>query len=211
MAEAGAAAGAIVVTTLLEVLIFLGDKETMEYGGRKHIKAADLLREIARRRAANPAWNNKAAIGHCVRSFRNYVAVWWEETILSDNGPMRVKAIVTSWKEFEVVFRLVWKIKSTMMSVAWMDKNRQKSNESIAAFVTRVQNAVATTTREALTNTANDIKEEYTPMWADRREKRIAAQAIIDGGRVNQMTAVEKATLLKAYREFGQESQQAMR
>jgi hypothetical protein len=62
--------GAIVSTTLLEVLIFSGDKETREYDGRKHIGAADLLREMARRKAANPAWNNEATIGHCVRSFR---------------------------------------------------------------------------------------------------------------------------------------------
>jgi hypothetical protein len=69
--------GAIISTTLLEVLIFSGDKETREYDGRKHIGAADLLREMARRKAANPAWNDEAAIGHWVRSFRNNVAVWW--------------------------------------------------------------------------------------------------------------------------------------
>jgi hypothetical protein len=62
---------AIVSTTLLDVLIFSGDKDTREYDGRKHIGAAYLLREMARRTAANPAWNDKAAIRHCVRSFRN--------------------------------------------------------------------------------------------------------------------------------------------
>jgi hypothetical protein len=55
-----AEAGAIVSTTLLEVLIFSGDKETREHDGRKHIGAADLLREMARRKAANPAWNDEA-------------------------------------------------------------------------------------------------------------------------------------------------------
>jgi hypothetical protein len=65
MAKAGAAAGAIVFTTLLEVLIFLGDKETTEYAGRKHIKAADLLTEMARKRAEHSTWNNKAAIEQC--------------------------------------------------------------------------------------------------------------------------------------------------
>jgi hypothetical protein len=68
--------GAIVSRTLLEVLIFLGDKEMREYDGRKHIRSPDLLREMARRKAANPAWNNEAAIGHCVRSYRNDIAVW---------------------------------------------------------------------------------------------------------------------------------------
>jgi hypothetical protein len=68
--------GEIVSTTLLEVLIFSGDKETREYDGRKHIRAADLLRKMARRKAANPAWNDKAAIGHCVRSFMNDVTLW---------------------------------------------------------------------------------------------------------------------------------------
>jgi hypothetical protein len=66
-----AAAGAIVSTTIVKVLIFSGDKETKEYEGRKHIGAADLLREMARRRAANPAWNDKAAIGHCVATERH--------------------------------------------------------------------------------------------------------------------------------------------
>jgi hypothetical protein len=55
--------GVIVSTTRLEVLIFSGDKETREYDGSKHIGAADLLREMARSKAANPAWNDKAAIG----------------------------------------------------------------------------------------------------------------------------------------------------
>jgi hypothetical protein len=77
-----AAAGAIVSTTILKVLIFSGDKETKEYEGRKHIGAADILREMARRRAANPAWNDAAAIGHCVKNFRNNVAVWWEEVVV---------------------------------------------------------------------------------------------------------------------------------
>jgi hypothetical protein len=145
-------------------LIFSGDKETKEYEGRKHIGAADLLIEMARRRAANPAWNNKAAIGHCVRSFRNDVAVWWEEAIPSDNSPKRLKAITTSCEEFEIAFRRAWKIKATMTSVSWMENNRQKPNESITAFVTRVQNAVAMTSREALTPVANNVKEEDTPL-----------------------------------------------
>jgi hypothetical protein len=109
-----AEAGAIVSTTLLEVLIFSGDKETKEYDGRKHIGAADLLREMARRKAANPAWNDKAAIGHCVRSFRNNVAVWWEEAIPSDNSPKRLRALTTNWKEFEIALGHTWKIKATM-------------------------------------------------------------------------------------------------
>jgi hypothetical protein len=71
--------------------------------------------------------------------------------------------IRTNWKEFELVFRRAWKIKATMPSVSWMENNCQKLNESIAAFVTRVQNAVATTSREALTNKANNIKDKEEP------------------------------------------------
>jgi hypothetical protein len=140
----------------------LGDKETREYDGRKHIGAADLLREMSRRKAANPAWNDEAAIGHCVRSFRNNVADWWEEAVLSDNSPKMLKEIKTNWKEFEIIFRRAWKIKATMTSVAcaWIENNHQKLNESISAFVTCVQNAVVTTSREALTNKANGVKEK---------------------------------------------------
>jgi hypothetical protein len=112
--------GAIVSTTLLKDLVFSGDKETKEYDGRKHIGAADLLRDMARRKAANPAWNEEAAIGHCVKSFRNDVAVWWEEAIPSDNSPKRLKALTTNWKEFKIAFRPAWKIKARMTSVSWM-------------------------------------------------------------------------------------------
>jgi hypothetical protein len=120
---------------------------------------------MARRKAANPAWNNEASIGHCVRSFRNNVAVWWEEAVPSDNSPKMLKMITTHWKEFEIVFRRAWKINATMTSVSWMENNRQKLNESIAAFVTGVQNAVATTSREALTSKANNVKDKDEPKW----------------------------------------------
>jgi hypothetical protein len=204
--------GAIVSTTLLEVLIFSGDKETREYDGRKHIGAADLLREMARRKAANPAWNNEATIGHCVRSFRNDVAVWREEAVRSDNSPKMLKEITANWKEFEIIFRRAWKIKATMTSVAWMENNRQKANESITAFVTRVQNAVATTSREALTNKANNIKEKDEPKWNDHTEKYLAAQAVYDARAVaTPWTPAEKEAIDARNREFGQEQQEAAR
>jgi hypothetical protein len=78
MAEAEAPAGVITNTTILEVLVFSGDKETTEYGvKKKYIGAAFLLREMVSSRAANPNWKDEAALGHCVRSFSNNVAVWW--------------------------------------------------------------------------------------------------------------------------------------
>jgi hypothetical protein len=115
---------------------------------------------MARRKAANPPWNNKDAIGHCIRSFRN--------------SPKRLKALTTNWKEFEIAFRRILKIKATMMSVSWLENNRQKPNESITAFVTRIQNAVATTSREAITNKANDVKEEDKTK-VDRPHRKISS------------------------------------
>jgi FtsZ-binding cell division protein ZapB len=90
-----------------------------------------------------------------------------------------LNVITTNWKEFKIVFKRAWKIKATMTSVSWMENNRQKPNESIAAFVTRVQNAVATTSREALTNNANNVKEKE-PKWTDHTKKYLAAQAVYD-------------------------------
>jgi hypothetical protein len=83
---------------------------------------------MARRKAANPTWNNEAAIEHCVRSFRNDVAVWWEEAIPSDNSLKRLKELTTNCKEFEIAFRRAWKIKVTMTSVSWMENNLQNPN-----------------------------------------------------------------------------------
>jgi hypothetical protein len=56
---------------------------------------------MARRKAANPAWKDKAAIGHCVRSFRNDVAVWCEEAIPSDNSPKMLKVIRRAGKSLK--------------------------------------------------------------------------------------------------------------
>jgi hypothetical protein len=92
-----AKAGAIVSTTLLEVIIFSRDKDTKEYDGRKHIGAADLLRKMARRKAANSAWSD-----------RPY-------------HQKRLKFITTNWKEFEIVFRRAWKIKATNDDIGIMD------------------------------------------------------------------------------------------
>jgi hypothetical protein len=78
----------------LEFLTF--SKE--DRNGTKHIGATDLLKEMTRRRTANPDWDDAATIAHCVRSFRNDVAVWWQEVVPSDNSPKQLKKINTSWK-----------------------------------------------------------------------------------------------------------------
>jgi hypothetical protein len=204
--------GAIVSTTLLEVFIFSGDKETREYDGRRHIGAADLLREMARRKAVNRAWNDEAAIGHCVRSFRNDVAVWWEEAVPSDNSPKMLNVITTNWKEFEIVFRRAWKIKATMTSVAWMENNRQKLNESFAAFVTRVQNAVQRRAGKHSQTRQTTSKKKDKPKWNNHTEKYLAAQAVYDYRAVAMpWTRAEKEAIKARNREFGQEQQEAAR
>jgi uncharacterized protein YeaO (DUF488 family) len=63
---------------------------------------------MTRRRASNPDWDDAATIAHCARSFRNDVAVWWEEVVPSDNSPKQLKNIKTSWEQFESVFRQAW-------------------------------------------------------------------------------------------------------
>jgi hypothetical protein len=111
-----------------------------------------------------------------------------------------------NWKEIEIIFRRAWKIKATMSSLAWMENNRQKGNESIAAFVTRVQNAVATTSREALTNKANNVKEKDEPKWNNHTEKYLAAQAVYDARAVaTPWTPAEKEAIDACNREFGEE------
>jgi hypothetical protein len=123
--------------------------------------------------------------------------VWWEEAVPSDNSPKMLK---------EIIFRRAWKIKATMTSVTWMENNRQKANESIAAFVTRVQNAVATTSRKALTNKANNVKEKDEPKWKDHTEKHLAAQAVYDARAVaTPWTPAEKEAIDACNREFSQE------
>jgi hypothetical protein len=72
----------------------------------------------------------------------------------------------------------------------------QRPHESIAAFITRVQIAVATTSREAISHTANYVKEEDNPLWNDRTEKYIAAQEVFDTRAVARpWTDAEKETI----------------
>jgi hypothetical protein len=79
-------------TQILELLTFSGNRETKEdRSGTKHIGSTDLLKEMTRRRAANPDWDDVATIAHCARSFRNDVAVWWQEVVPSDNSLKQLK------------------------------------------------------------------------------------------------------------------------
>jgi hypothetical protein len=115
--------------------------------------------------------------------------------------------LTTHWKEFKIAFRRAWKIKARMTSVSWTENNRHRSNESIAAFVTRVQNAVATTSREAITNKANNVKEEDKPQWTDHTEKYLAAQAVYDARAIaTPWTAAEKEAIEAQSLEYGHSS-----
>jgi hypothetical protein len=229
-------------TQILELLTFSGNRETKEdRSGTKHSGATDLLKEMTRRRAANQDWDDAATIAHCARSFRNDVAVWWQEIVPSDNSPKQLKKINTSWERFKRVFRRAWIIETTLPPQSWLDQNPQKQDESlddyitrvqeaslpaamaelaikgapkhkrkedeppgndqvnggiatfdqkgvapqkpqetITAYVTRVQMAVATTSGEAIAYTGNFVKDSITPRWNNRTAEYITAQAVFD-------------------------------
>jgi hypothetical protein len=50
------------------------------------------------RRAANPDWDDAATKAHCARSFRNDVAVWWQEVVPADNSPRQFKKNHKPWE-----------------------------------------------------------------------------------------------------------------
>jgi hypothetical protein len=81
---------------------------------------------MTRRRTANPDWDDAATIAHCARSFRNDIAVWWQEVVPSDNSLKQVKKINTSLERFERIFRRAWIIETTLPPQAWLDDNPQK-------------------------------------------------------------------------------------
>jgi hypothetical protein len=233
-----------------ELLTFSGNRETKEdRSGTKHIKATDLLKEMTRRGAANPDWDDAATIAHCATSFRNDVAVWWQEVVPSDNSPKQLKKINTSRERFERIFGQAWIIETTPPPQAWLDYNPQKQEESlvdyitrvqeaslpaamaerankgapkhkgkeveppgndyvkggiatfdqkgvapqkpqetIAAYVTRVQMAVTTTSGEAIAYTGNFVKDSNTPRWNNRTAKYGGADsARTESGRKGKM------------------------
>jgi hypothetical protein len=80
------------------------------------------------------------------------------------------------------------------------------------SLVTRVQNAVATTSREALTNKANDVKDKDKPKRNDHTKKCLAAQAVYNARAVaTPWTPAEKEAIKARNREYGQEQQEAAR
>jgi hypothetical protein len=129
-------------TEILELLTLSGNREPKEdRSGTKHIRATDLLKEMTRRRAANPDWHDPSTIAHCARSFRNKGAVWWQEVVPSDICPKQLKNINTSWERFESFFRRAWIIETTLPPQSWLDKNPQNQDKSLVDYITRVQEA----------------------------------------------------------------------
>jgi hypothetical protein len=89
---------------------------------------------------------------------------------------------------------------------------QQKPQETIAAYVTRVQMAIATTNREAITCTGNFVKDSNTPRWNNRTAKYLAAQTGFDKRAVERpWTDREQAKINSRNNKYGQEQQEAAR
>jgi hypothetical protein len=88
----------------------------------------------------------------------------------------------------------------------------QRPQETIAAYVTRVQMAVATTSGEALAYTGNFVKDSNTPHWNNRTAKYITAQAVFDARAVERpWTDRELAKIASRNNKYGREQLQAAR
>jgi hypothetical protein len=71
----------------------------------------------------------------------------------------------------------------------------QKPQETIAAYVTRVQMAVATTSGEAIAYTGNVKPDSNTPRWNNRAsEKCITAQAVFKKRAVERLLTPAELT-----------------
>jgi hypothetical protein len=80
----------------------------------------------------------------------------------------------------------------------------QRPQESIAAYVTRVQMAVATTSGEAIAYTGDFVKDSNTPRWNNRTKKYITAQAVFDARAVARpWTDGEMAKIASRINEYG--------
>jgi hypothetical protein len=162
-------------TQILELLTFSGNRETKEdRSGTKHIGATDLLKEMTRIRAANPDWDDATTIAHCARSFRNDVAVWWQEVVPSDNSPKQLRKINTSWERFEGVFRRAWIIETTLPPQAWLDDNPQNQDESLVDYITRVQEA-------SLPAAMAEIAIEGAPKHRGKKKNHLGTTTPIEG------------------------------
>jgi hypothetical protein len=89
----------------------------------------------------------------------------------------------------------------------------QKPQETIAAYATRVQMAVATTSGEAIAYTGNVKQDSNTPQWNNRASaKCITAQAVFEKRAVERpWTHNELTTIAARNDEYGREQQQAVR
>jgi hypothetical protein len=87
----------------------------------------------------------------------------------------------------------------------------QKPQETIAAYVTRVQMAVATTSGEAIAYTGNVKQDSNTPRWNNRASaKCITAQAVFNKRAVERpWTDGELSKIAGRNDEYGREQQQA--
>jgi hypothetical protein len=84
----------------------------------------------------------------------------------------------------------------------------QKPQETIAAYVTRVQMAVAMTSREAIAYRGNFVMDSNTPRWNNRTTKYITAQAVFDERAVERpWTDTELAKINSRNNKYGREQQ----
>jgi hypothetical protein len=89
----------------------------------------------------------------------------------------------------------------------------QKPQETIAAYFTRVQMSVATTSREAIAYTGNVGQDSNTPRWNNRASKKcITAQAVLKNSAVERpWTHAELAKIAARNDKYRQEQHEAAR
>jgi hypothetical protein len=86
----------------------------------------------------------------------------------------------------------------------------QKPQETIAAYVTRVQMAVATTSGKAIAYTGNFVKDSNTPRWNNRTAKYLTAQTVFDKRAVERpWTDTEMEKINSRNNKYGRKQQQA--
>ncbi len=134
--------------------------------------------------------------------------MWWREP--------ETMQIYTGWVVgsvrcvYETVCTLV--TYAAMVSCGFWGVAPQKPQETIAAYVTRVQMAVTTTSGEAIAYTGNFVKDSNTPRWKNRTAKYITAQAVFDERAVERpWTDRELAKITSCNNKYGREQQQAVR
>jgi hypothetical protein len=125
-------------TELLKTLLFSGDFKKDGSPSEGTLLAVDFVREIKSRKGTY-TWNDQRTMEHVKGSLRGKAAQWFNKTMPRLMSATEYTAFSSNFTaDFLPKFKEMFLIKDTEALVDWRDISRQRANEPVDSYTTRI-------------------------------------------------------------------------